>query len=496
MRELRQMLGALVLEIGALLPHLEIEVGLHTEVADDRGRPQARAVDDRWARAIEIAVEHEVVALAAGGLHAVAHHDRDAVEIADEDDLRFADLVLQIDQRDDRIFVAVDFDAEPDRRGGIRLRGQIGKRHLVVRIERQLVRLEGLRSIGHPRNQIVRRVGAQERGGRRCGGHAAGATSAFERRLGRGQRQAALAAVFDETDVAFGTGERLMIELRRSSHFGAVDRRHRRRLRRTVSRRPVLRPRAAQRGEERYGAAAFDQCVHQGKLLRKLTRSQGRSTSSHVTEEATLEGLFEAERRVRELLDELAGRGREAMMGTISAAIVAAADEEPSEAAVRLVCLSRLLGEFDGADVADALIDILGSDEVEARREAGEQLQGLAYDRFREVADAVERALERLGEGSHALVELPYILVEIPEGGVVRLLKAFLEHGDGDVVAAAIEALVEIGDPSAAGALEALKDDQRICTVDEPEDAAALGTGEVMVGDLASEAIELLSGNA
>ena len=40
----------------------------------------------------------------------------------------------------------------------------------------------------------------------------------------------------------------------------------------------------------------------------------------------------------------------------------------------------------------------------------------------------MERALKRLGEGSAALVELPYLLVDIPEGGVVKLLGMFLNE--------------------------------------------------------------------
>jgi HEAT repeat protein len=203
--------------------------------------------------------------------------------------------------------------------------------------------------------------------------------------------------------------------------------------------------------------------------------------------EATLAKLFDAEREARQLHDGLVSMGREAVLGAVTDAIAAASAQESSEATIQLVCLARLLGEFDGADVTDALIDVLNSDELEARSEAGEQLQGLAYDRFKEVALGVERALERFGEDSNALVELPYILVEIPEGGVVKLLTKFLSHTDADVVGSAIEALVEVGDGAAVGALKALTNDDRVSSLGE----ADIET-EVRIGDLAQEALEML----
>lgn len=214
---------------------------------------------------------------------------------------------------------------------------------------------------------------------------------------------------------------------------------------------------------------------------------------------ATLIKLFDAEREARRQHDELAALAAKrsqrdvlvaALRETIGEVMAdeAAGAEDATDAVVKLVCVARLLGEFEGPEVADALVDVLDSVQPEARSEAGEQLQGLAYDRFKEVALAVERALASR-DGGHALVELPYLLADIPEGGVVRLLKQFLEHRDGDAVAAAIEALVEVGDPAAIGALEALTGDKRISRIGD-EDASE--AGDVTVGELAAEAIELL----
>lgn len=203
--------------------------------------------------------------------------------------------------------------------------------------------------------------------------------------------------------------------------------------------------------------------------------------------------LFDAEREARRFHDELAAyaeneKGRGELMEAIQAGVDEAVKAEPDEGALRLVCLARLLGELEGPDVADLLIRILDCELPEARNEAGEQLQSLAYDRFKEVAQAVERALDRLDVGANALVELPYVLVEVPEGGVVTLLAKFLKHDDADAVAAAIEALVEVGDPAAIKPLQELVKDERTSVLGEEDDEGA----EVEIGGLAAEAIELL----
>jgi HEAT repeat protein len=162
-------------------------------------------------------------------------------------------------------------------------------------------------------------------------------------------------------------------------------------------------------------------------------------------------------------------------------------EAEPDEAALRLVRLAALLGECEGPDVVDTLIDILACDEPEARHAAGEALEDLAFDRFKEVALGIERALERLTPGSPALTELPYLLAEVGEPGCVKLLARFLAHCDGEAVAAAIEALVELGDPSAAHLLTPLEKDTRQVQLDEED-------GErVSIGDLAAEARQLLA---
>jgi HEAT repeat protein len=208
---------------------------------------------------------------------------------------------------------------------------------------------------------------------------------------------------------------------------------------------------------------------------------------------AALGALYDAVRAARDAHDELAQDDPARVLPAIERACrEALALEDEDESSLRLTCLAELLGELTGPRVVDLLIDILGCPEADPRRAAGEALSGLAFDRFKDVATGVERALARLPEGNPALAELPYLLAEIPEPGVMRLLAQFLAHRDPDAVASAIEALVEVGDPSALPLLEPLAGDARRV---ELEDEG--GTeGDASIGELVSEARALLTRGA
>jgi HEAT repeat protein len=205
---------------------------------------------------------------------------------------------------------------------------------------------------------------------------------------------------------------------------------------------------------------------------------------------STLSDLFDAERNVRRLHDQLAELPTKDLLAALTVVLQAALREtNEAEASLRLTRVAALLGEHEGPEVIDALIDVLSSDHPEARRSAGEELEGLAFERFKEVAGGVERALKRLPIGSPALPELPYILAEVPEPGVMKLLGMFLAHEDPDAVAGAIETLAELGDPQAIKLLEPLVHDER--TVELADDGGD-ATSEASIGELANEAIELL----
>lgn len=209
----------------------------------------------------------------------------------------------------------------------------------------------------------------------------------------------------------------------------------------------------------------------------------------------TLKALFDAERAVREAHDELVNANPSGVLpllerATREALELDALDED--ESSLQLVRVTALLGEMQGERVVDLLIDILGCDEPEARHAAGEALAGLAWDRFKEVALGIERALERLPDGSPALSELPYLLAELPEPGAIKLLGRFLAHRDPDAVAAAVEALVETGDKAALPLLDPLASDTRKVQLEDEG-----GTqGEATIAELVAEARALLSTGA
>jgi HEAT repeat protein len=210
----------------------------------------------------------------------------------------------------------------------------------------------------------------------------------------------------------------------------------------------------------------------------------------------TLTKLFDAERTARAAHDAVSGLAQEdpeRMLSLLERAVkeaIALADED--ETSLRLVQISELLGEMHGPRAVDQLISILASEDPEARRAAGEALSALAFDRFKDVALGVERALAHLPEGSPALAELPYLLAEVPEPGVSRLLAQFLKHRDPDAVASAIEALVEIGDPTALPLLDPLARDAR--RVELEDDGGT--DGDASIAELVAEARTLLAGGA
>ncbi len=108
------------------------------------------------------------------------------------------------------------------------------------------------------------------------------------------------------------------------------------------------------------------------------------------------------------------------------------------------------------------------------------------------MALGVERALDRLPDGNPAFSELPYLLADIPEPGVLKLLARFLAHRDPDAVAAAIEAVVEIGDPAALPLLDPLLTDPRKIQLEDDG-----GTeGDATIAELVAEARTLLGKSA
>ena len=206
------------------------------------------------------------------------------------------------------------------------------------------------------------------------------------------------------------------------------------------------------------------------------------------TVQENLDALFDAERKGRELHSALRSEGDSALVPVLTTATAEALKlDDVDEATIRLIRLALLLGDLEGDKVVDLLIDILGGPSPAAGVAAGEALEGLAFDRFKEVALGIERALERLPKGSAALGELPFLLAEVGEPGCAKLLGRFTQNEDAEVVASAIEAMAELGDPASIPFLSKLLKDGRQVQLDEEE-----GAERVSIADLADEAKEIL----
>lgn len=208
-----------------------------------------------------------------------------------------------------------------------------------------------------------------------------------------------------------------------------------------------------------------------------------------MTPRELLNEIFDADRRARDVERKLLAAGDPGALADVleNATCEALALDDEDEAEVRLVRLADLCAQVPGPRMADALIAILDHESPRVRIEAGEALRDVAYERFKEVARAIERALERKHRGL-AMQELPFVLVEVHDPDPVPLMARFLEHPDANVVGAAIEALADHGDPAAIPFLMRLVDDEREAELEDLDDATAT------VGELARAAVEELSG--
>ena len=195
--------------------------------------------------------------------------------------------------------------------------------------------------------------------------------------------------------------------------------------------------------------------------------------------------LFDAEQRVRQHHAELAGAAPTELLPLLRDVVRGGGGDDEDVAAARLSRVAAILGDLEGPEVVDLLVDIVDGPSSEARVVAAEALVELGFDRFKEVALGVERAFDRLSAGSLALQELPFVMAEIGEPGGVRVVSKLLSHADAEAVACAIEALSEMGDPAAIPALAKLEKDTRMVEIDEDSE-------RVSIGDLALEARSML----
>lgn len=204
-----------------------------------------------------------------------------------------------------------------------------------------------------------------------------------------------------------------------------------------------------------------------------------------------LKDIFDADRALRKAEKELLKGSDKALAELLGAAVTEAkalTDKDEQEATMRLQRLADLCAQVPGPQMADALIQILDAEIPTIRVAAAEALVDVAFDRYAEVARAVDRALTQQMTGP-AMGELPWVVAEIAEPSAVGLIGRFLKLDDPAIVASAAEALAALDDPSAIPLLEPLLEDRRPVELDEYD-----GEVTAVLGDLVREVISALSG--
>lgn len=201
-----------------------------------------------------------------------------------------------------------------------------------------------------------------------------------------------------------------------------------------------------------------------------------------------LKRIFDADRAMRESERALLRKKKKDALADLLVAETQAAlaMDDREEATMRLERLSDLCAQVPGPKMADALIAILDDAEPRVRVAAGEALRDVGFERYAEVARAIERALDR-GDAGHAMSELPWVLAEIAEPSALPLIRRFLAHASPDVIAAAIEALAQLQEPDAIEDLQKLVGDTRSVIIEDFEDET-----RTTLGELAADALNML----
>jgi HEAT repeat protein len=150
-----------------------------------------------------------------------------------------------------------------------------------------------------------------------------------------------------------------------------------------------------------------------------------------------------------------------------------------------LVRITEMLINYDSVAVAKLLGVGLGHPNPDVRLLSGDAMLHLAEAGLERIMPAVEDSLK---ESGLAAEEMPFLLTDIDDPEIPRVLERFLDQEDADIVASAIEAIAEYSDPSSIPALEELTGDTRPVSVEDNSDLT-----DWTVGRLAEEAIDMLS---
>ncbi len=134
---------------------------------------------------------------------------------------------------------------------------------------------------------------------------------------------------------------------------------------------------------------------------------------------------------------------------------------------------------------AGALCSGLSSENATVRMLCGDAIMHVAEDDLNLLKPSIDQILKK---GGTAAEELPFVLLEVDDPEVPRIIEKFLKSQEPEVVASAIEALIEIGDMQSEKELKALVNDKRVVSLDE-----SLEDETTTIGELAKDALELLA---
>ncbi len=201
----------------------------------------------------------------------------------------------------------------------------------------------------------------------------------------------------------------------------------------------------------------------------------------------TFKEIMSLTEKTAALMDEFAGLDAKDQEGVLVDAFSAQTKniEPDADVPVTLVRTAELLVGVMTEKAVTTLASGLGNENATVRMLCGDALMHVAEDDLQLLKPAIDDVLKK---GGTAAEEMPFVLLEVDDPEIPRILEKFLKSSEGEVVAAAIEALIEIGDPESESAIKALANDKREVTLDE-------GSGDetTTIGQLAKDALAMLA---
>ena len=146
-----------------------------------------------------------------------------------------------------------------------------------------------------------------------------------------------------------------------------------------------------------------------------------------------LRAIFEAERALRRAESELLQGDPQELSALLTQAVATAkGTHDPAEAELQLTRLADLCAQVPGDAMADAMLAILDEDQPSVRVQAAEALVDVAYDRYAEVARAIERTLSRGDDGPAMTVTAERFTPSVSASRAHTALLAFPSSGGAE----------------------------------------------------------------